>query len=316
MRKIVVAGSIIVDKIHEIDVYPKESQLTQVRGVQRALGGLVANTGRDIRILDPEVPVVAFGRVGNDDDGRFALAELKAKGLDAQGVRIDDKVGTSSTVVMSVRGGERTFFVYPGAGDCWGYDDFAFDRIAPGDIVLLGYFLLLKRIDEGDGLRILQELKRRGALTAIDLVTEDSDRYSLVRDCLPYVDYLVVNEFEAARLADLPESAELRNVAAKLLELGVRERVVIHEPCRGVTLAKDGRYAEVRSHRLPEGFIKGKTGAGDAFCAGALLSIYRGLSDEEILSNAATSAAGSLSAPGATEGMKSLTELKEMTKCW
>ncbi len=316
MRKIVVAGSVIVDKIHEIDVYPKESQLTQIRRTSRALGGLVPNAGRDIRILDPSVPVLAFGRVGDDDDGRFARAELEARGIDAADIRMDASAGTSTTVVMSVPGGERTFFVYPGAGDNWGYDDFPFARIGPGDIILLGYFLLLKRIDAGDGLRILKELVRRGAKTAVDLVTEDSDRYPLVRACLPFVDYLIVNEVEAARIAGLPADDDRRAIAAALLDEGVRERVVIHEPMRGVTLAKDGRYAEVRSFRLPEGFVKGKTGAGDAFCAGALLSIYQGLSDEEILANGATAAVGSLSAPGATEGMKTLGELKEMVKCW
>ena len=37
------------------------------------------------------------------------------------------------------------------------------------------------------------------------------------------------------------------------------------------------------SYQLPLGYIKGTTGAGDAFCAGALLGIYKGEADEEIL---------------------------------
>ena len=175
MRKVVAAGSILVDKINEIGAYPKAGELTQIRARSRVPGGLVPNTGCDIHILDERIPVSAFGAVGDDDDGRFAVAELKRRGLDTAGVVVKP-TATSFTDVMSVPGGERTFFTYPGASAEWGYDDFPFDLVQEGDLVLLGYFLLLAKIDAGDGCRILKELKRIGAETAIDLVSENSDR--------------------------------------------------------------------------------------------------------------------------------------------
>ena len=309
MRKVVAAGSILVDKINEIGAYPKPGELTQIRALSRVPGGLVPNTGCDVHILDPEVPVAAFGAVGDDDDGRFVVAELKHRGLDTTGVVVK-AAATSFTDVMSVPGGERTFFTYPGASADWGFDDFPFASVSEGDLVLLGYFLLLAKIDAGDGLRILQELKRRGVETAIDLVSENSDRYRLVRECLPYVDHLIVNEIEAARIAGI--EGELRAVAAKLLELGVRKRVVIHMPQKGVSLLKDGTWTEVPSVKLPSGFIKGKTGAGDAFCAGCLVGIFNGLSEAEILNLGGIAAVGAMSAPGAVEGMRPIAELKKL----
>ena len=309
MRKVIAAGSIIVDRINEIAAYPKAGELTQIRALSRAPGGLVSNTGCDIHILDREIPVAAFGAVGDDDDGRFAVAELKRRGLDTAGVVVKP-AATSFTAVMSVPGGERTFFTYPGASADWGFDDFPFDLVSAGDLVLLGYFLLLEKIDAGDGLGILRELKRRGAETAIDLVSENSDRYGLVRECLPYVDHLVVNEIEAARIAGA--EGNLKAVAAKLLELGVRRRVVIHMPEKGVSLLKDGTWTEVPSVKLPRGFIKGKTGAGDAYCAGCLVGIFNGLSEREILELGGTAAVGALSAPGAVDGMRSVEELKKL----
>ena len=309
MRKIVAAGSILVDRINEIGAYPKAGELTQIRALSRAPGGLVPNTGCDIHILDPKIPVAAFGAVGDDDDGRFAVVELKRRGLDTAGVVVKS-AATSFTDVMSVPGGERTFFTYPGASADWGFDDFPFDRVSEGDLVLLGYFLLLAKVDAGDGLRILKELKRRGVETAIDLVSENSDRYGLVRECLPYVDHLIVNEIEAARIAGT--EGELRDVATKLFELGVRKRVVIHMPEKGVSLLKDGTWTEVPSIKLPQGFIRGKTGAGDAFCAGCLVGIFNGLSESEILDLGGTAAVGAMSAPGAVEGMRPISELKQL----
>ena len=313
MRKIVAAGSILVDRINGIDAYPKAGELVQIRALSQATGGLVPNTGCDIHILDPEIPVSAFGAVGDDELGRFAVSRLESAGLDVSGVVVK-KGETSFTLVMSVATGERTFFTFPGASADWGYDDFPFDLVNEGDIVLLGYFLLLAKIDAGDGLRILKELKRRGAETAIDLVSENSDRYGLVREVLPFVDHLIVNEVEAERIAfGCGESGRpLREIAEKLIELGVSKRVVIHMPEKGVSLLKDGTWTEVKSHKLPEGFIKGKTGAGDAYCAGALVAIYKGLPERDVLQYGATAALGALSAPGATEGMRTMEELSRI----
>lgn len=310
MRKIVAAGSILVDKINEIGAYPKAGELTQIRALSRVLGGLVPNTGCDIHILDPRIPVAAFGAVGDDDDGRFVVSELERRGLDTAGVVVMKSATTSFTDVMSIPDGERTFFTYPGASADWGFDDFPFDLVSEGDLVLLGYFLLLAKIDAGDGLKILRELNRRGVETAIDLVSENSDRYGLVRECLPYVDHLIVNEIEAARIAGT--AGELRDVATRLLELGVRKRIVIHMPEKGVSLLKDGTWTEVPSVKLPKGFIKGKTGAGDAYCAGCLVGIFNGLTEREILDLGGTAAVGALSAPGAVEGMRPISELKEL----
>ncbi|MCR5839499.1 MAG: carbohydrate kinase family protein [Kiritimatiellae bacterium] len=309
MRKVVAAGSILVDKINEIGAYPKAGELTQIRARSRVPGGLVPNTGCDIHILDERIPVSAFGAVGDDDDGRFAVAELKRRGLDTAGVVVKP-TATSFTDVMSVPGGERTFFTYPGASAEWGCDDFPFEKIEAGDLVLLGYFLLLAKVDAGDGLRILKKLKRIGAETAIDLVSENSNRYALVRICLPYVDNLIVNEIEAARLAGI--EGDLKQVAARLFELGVQKRVVIHMPQKGVSLLKDGTWTEVESIALPEGFIKGKTGAGDAFCAGCLVGIFNGLAEKEILELGGIAAVGAMSALGAVEGMRPIAELKNL----
>ena len=314
MRKVVAAGSILVDKINEIGAYPKAGELTQIRARSRVPGGLVPNTGCDIHILDPRIPVAAFGAVGDDDDGRFAVAELKRRGVDTAGVVVKP-TATSFTDVMSVPGGERTFFTYPGASAEWGYDDFPFEKIEAGDLVLLGYFLLLAKVDAGDGFRILKELKRIGAETAIDLVSENSDRYSLVRECLQYVDNLIVNEIEAARIAGMDGvrgAPALPDVAARLFELGVQKRVVIHMPEKGVSRLRDGTWTEVGSVEIPAGFIKGKTGAGDAYCAGCLVGIFNGLAEKEILELGGIAAVGAMSAPGAVEGMRPIAELKAL----
>ena len=140
----------------------------------------------------------------------------------------------------------------------------------------LGYFLLLDKVDAGDGKRILKRAKELGIKTSIDLVSENSTRYHIVKDCLPYVDNVIINEHEAGMIADIePKPENLEEIARKIKSMGVSERVIIHMPEISVSLSDKG-YIEFPSWKLPSGTIKGKTGAGDAFCAGVVSSLTYG----------------------------------------
>lgn len=313
MNGIAVAGSLLVDVINRIESYPNEGQLTKIVGRTVATGGLVPNVGIDLKRLERDLVVYAIGKVGADDNGKFAIHTLKENGLNVDLVKVSNGVGTSFTDVMSVSGGQRTFFCYAGACADFGYDDIDFDKL---DVKMfhLGYFLLLDKVDGGDGVRILKKCVEKGIKTSIDLVSEHSNRYRFVVPCLPYVDNLIVNEEEASRLANIDFNGDnLEEIARVLKGLGVRERVIVHMPKKSVCLSDRG-YTEIDSFTLPNGFIKGTTGAGDAFCAGALLGIYNEFSDEDILKTGMVASLGALSGEDAVSGMKSFQELKKIAK--
>ena len=304
-KGIAVAGSILVDKIYDISAYPNAGELTQIRSITRAVGGLVPNNGIGLKKLCPTLSVFAIGKVGNDEMGDFVLKELEKNEVDTSGVRIANGEVTSFTDVMSVMGGQRTFFTYPGGSATFGYDDIDWDSLTC-KMLHLGYFLLLEKVDNGDGLRILKEASTRGIKTSIDLVSENSDRYTCVLPCLPYVDNLIINELEAGKLCGMePTNENLPEIAKKLLTLGVRERVIIHTPALGVCATKNA-CTVLSSYRLPQGFIQGTTGAGDAFCSGALIAINEGKSDKEILEYAQTAAIAALRTADATGGLEPL----------
>ena len=58
----------------------------------------------------------------------------------------------------------------------------------------------------------------------------------------------------------------------------------------------------------PDGFIKGKVGAGDAFCAGALYALLKGLDPETLLRLGSCAAAMNLAVPDAVSGARSYAE--------
>ncbi len=300
-RGIAVAGTLLVDNLFEISAYPAEGELTKIRAISLACGGLVPNNGIGLKRIAPSLPVFAIGKVGDDDAGKYALDVMREAGLDVSMVKVCDE-RTSFTDVMSVAGGQRTFFTYPGASAAFGYADIPWESL-DCEMLHLGYFLLLDRVDAGDGLLILKEAKARGIKTSIDLVSENSDRYQVVLPCLPYVDNLIINELEAGKLAGLaPTEENLPAIAEKLLGMGVRERVIIHQPALGLCATREG-VTTLPSCKLPKGYIKGKTGAGDAFCSGALIAIARNAAPAEILELAEAAAVASLTAPDATSGI-------------
>ena len=90
-----------------------------------------------------------------------------------------------------------------------------------------------------------------------------------------------------------------------LFDLGVDTWAVIHCPEMGCGMDETGKYYQTRSLKLPEGYIKGTVGAGDAFCAGVLYAAEKELGMEYALKLAVSSAAASLSEVGASEGLRS-----------
>jgi sugar/nucleoside kinase (ribokinase family) len=322
MNKITLAGNILVDNVKTISAWPEKGMLVPITSLARAVGGSVCNSGIDLKTLDPSIEVRALGKVGRDDAGDFAVETLRRHGLDVSRVMRADRP-TTFTDVMTVAGtGERTFFNMHGADSALTPDDV--DAAALDcDIFHLGYLLLLDGLDAPDAeygtqaARLLAKVRAAGVKTSLDIVSEQSDRFPrIVRPALRHCDYLVVNEIEGGMATGLPfrnaagETTPelLLAIARNLFELGVRERVVLHCPAFSVARDAAGNESVVRSLQLPEGWIKGSVGAGDAFCAGMLYAFLKGLSDEEGMKLASCAAAANLSATDSVSGARSLAE--------
>lgn len=315
MKKgIAVAGTILVDKINEISAYPNVGELTKISRVQTSVGGCVPNVAIDLKRISPDLTVRAIGKIGADAEGEFIQNVLRQNGVDIDLLSVGQGK-TSFTEVMSVTGGQRTFFTYAGTNATFGIDDVPIENI---DVKMLhlGYFLLLDKIDNGEGAALLERAQRSGVKTSIDLVSENSDRYALILPCLPYTDNLIVNETEAGKLTGIEPSREtMRAICERLKAYGVKERVIVHCPEYAACLNVNA-YMVVPSYDLPKNFIQGTTGAGDAFCAGALYAIHEDFDDKTLLEFASAVAAAALSKADATSGVTSKAEIEKMSKDW
>lgn len=304
------AGTILQDKICSIAAYPEIGSLAEIFAVESAVGGLVPNDAVDIKKLSPGLPVYALGRIGDDESGRFCTDYMSKNGVDVSGIRIVSGSVTGFSNVMSVVGGQRTFFAHSGANAEFSYDDIPWDTLSVS-MLHLGYFLLLETVDSGDGIRILEEARRRGIKTSVDFITAPAERYASMLPVLKLVDNLIVNEHEAGALAGVLATDEnLGEIAERLYKTCGAQRIIVHSPKYSVCVSARGTTA-LGSYKLPVGFIKGTTGAGDAFCSGALLGIYEEKGDLEILEMATLAATASLCSHDATGAIEEMDMLRE-----
>ena len=323
---IAVAGNMVVDILYRVQGLPKPGELTSIlEGFSRSYGGAVCNVITDLAKLDPALPLTALGRLGTDAEGDFILSLLK-KYSNVDISKIKREGITSFTSVMADEiSKQRSFFHYRGANAFFSEEDINWDNFK-ADFMHIGYILILDALDAADDefgtkmARLLFHAQKRGIKTSVDVVSENSERFtSVVPPALKYTDYCVVNEFEAekitgVRLRDAKNGLVFSNTQEaleKLKSFGVSSWTVIHSPEGGFGL--DGaRYEEVPSLDVPDGYIKGTVGAGDAFCAGVIYGAYTDLSLRESLEMGTAAAACSLSESGATEGMRSAKAAMEL----
>ena len=311
MNRIVFCGSMIADVIKTLPTWPDKGMLVPITAIRRQIGGAVCNSGVDLKTLDPSVEVRAVGAVGDDDNGNFVVDYLSSRGLDCSQVRRVKGVPTSFTDVMTVEPtGERTFFNMHGADSTLVPEDIDVSRL-DCDIFHFGYLLLLDGMDAPDpeygtkAARLLAAVQAAGIRTSIDIVSEQSDRFArIVRPALRYCDYCIVNEIEGSMATGAPAD-DLRAVCEGLLAAGVREQAIVHCPDAGVSLDRRGVFARVGSLCLPDGWIRGSVGAGDAFCAGALYAIMKGMDADQALRLGSCAAAMNLSVADSVSGARS-----------
>jgi len=323
---ICVAGNMIVDNLYSVRGLPRPGELTTINDVKRSSGGALCNVIGDLAIMDSSLPLTALGRVGADSEGDFILETFRPhKNIDLSMIKREGK--TSFTAVMADEiSKERTFFHYRGANAAFCEDDIDWDRIS-GALLHIGYILLLDALDGEDAecgtkmARLLRHARERGIRTSIDVVSEAGDRFKrLVPPALKYADFCVINEIEAEQVTGIKLrddkgvliSPSLPKALKAIRDFGVSEWAVIHCPEGGYGLDQKGIYAESPAIDLPASAIKGKVGAGDAFCAGTLYAASHNGSLEEGLELGNAAAAASLTQSGAVEGMMGVEELKKL----
>lgn len=325
---ILAAGNWIVDRLKRIDTWPQQDALANILGETTGNGGSPFNLLIDLARLGASFPLEGIGLIGTDAIGDWILGECDSHRIERTRVTRHANAPTSYTDVMTVQStGRRTFFHQRGANAHLAPEHFSFTGTR-AKIFHLGYLLLLDQLDQPDAemgtvaARVLRQAREAGCQTSIDVVSEDSRRFSdIVLPALRYTDFCILNEFEIERTTGIATNPggrisvdAIESASRKLLAAGVGKWVIVHFPQGACALGQDRKFYVQGSVRVPHKRIVGTVGAGDAFTAGVLMAMHQEIPIRDCLLWGVASAASCLLGHGASDGILPLDDCLKLAK--
>jgi len=327
---ILCAGCWLVDNDKSISHWPAEETLTNVTDFRTNGGGPAHNVAMNLTRLGAPFPIWGMGAVGDDDAGQFLLSACKERGINTDHIHVLSGVCTSQTDVMTVQTtGKRTFFHLQGANALLSPGHFEFSDL-PLRILHLGAPGIHQRLDQAcpdyanGWVAVLTNARKAGLKTNLELVSSKPEEIRrLGNPCLPLLDTLIVNDYEAGAITGLRvvddgrvSTEEASKAARMLLDRGVQDVVVVHFPEGCVAASRGGQGISHPSLRVPQDAIKGGNGAGDAFAAGVLYGLHEQWSLEDSLVLGHCSAASALRSVSATASVDSVAECLALPAQW
>jgi ribokinase len=265
MNRVTVVGSVNVDATVTVPVLPAPGETVLGSDVAYRPGGKGGNQAVAARRLGADTALHAA--VGDDAFGARLREELAAEGLDPAGLTIVTGAATGLAMILVDGGGENVIVVSPGANGL--LDGTALTMSpGPGEVLALQLEIPLATCLDAAG-----RARAAGAAVVLNAAPLPKLVEPAFADLLSAVDVLVVNEGEAAHLADERAPRDWTALAGRLRAYGP-DTVVITLGARGAVAADAaGTYA-------CEAFavdVVDTTGAGDAFCGALAVALADGL---------------------------------------
>jgi sugar/nucleoside kinase (ribokinase family) len=335
MPGIACAGNWIIDNIKIVDHWPEQGTVTNICSEDTGPGGSPFNVSIGLHQLGIKDPIYGLGCIGKDKLGAEIKDICKTYHIDHSHLKELSDTATSYTIVIVIEeDGSRTFFHQRGANAKFSEQDVDINKLVKLGVrhFHLGNLLILDTLDapnkryKTNAAQLLADIKSAGLTTSIDVITtsekEKSRFHEVVAPALPYVDYLVINEIEAAGVAQTElrrtdntlNTDNLLPTAQVLIDMGVQQAAVIHYPEGGFWFSKDGQQLSQKAFTLPEKDVVSTDGCGDAFCSGILYGVYHDFDPQRCLEIATANAASCATAANTVDGLRSYDELKKLLK--
>jgi sugar/nucleoside kinase (ribokinase family) len=252
---------------------------------------------------------LAVGGVGDDLMGKWVLERLAHFGVDASGMQTIKGGKTSSSIVTTRADGSRPALHMKGATGDFYVDDTLLEQVTDAKVVHIGGIGLTETMDRrGRNAELMQEAKRKGAITTLDVFATSPDDMKAVAEVLPHVDYFLPSIEEARALSNIEDMEE---AARFFLDIGVQ--------CCVFTLGGDGAYyhhANGTRFALPafDIDVKCTCGCGDAFNAGFAVGLCHGFDPETTVRFAQATSALNATGLGSQAGVQSFEHTLDFMK--
>ena len=278
-KRVLVIGELNVDLIVSgLSSLPELGHELVCTDMSRALGSSSAIFSRALAGLGAQVGFM--GMVGDDENGRFMLDQLREMGIDTSGVIVDPATQTGITISLTYPS-EKAQITYPGSIAAYRHQDVKLEAFTHYSHLHMASMYLQTGLRPGiPGL--LRRAKELGLSTSFDPGWDPANRWGQdLFEALEAVDILFLNEHEARAIgggSSAPVRQALCEIASHLAPGGL---ALCKLGAGGALLAKEAELVQVDAHPVE---VVDTTGAGDSFDAGFVFShVVEGRAEVEAL---------------------------------
>lgn len=301
MFDVVVIGSLNMDIAIKTSRAPKAGETIMGESFQMVPGGKGANQAVAASKMGADSAMV--GCVGEDNFG-----QLLVEGLVEQKVNVDHVTRLSgvSTGIASItveRNGENRIIIVPGANDRVSLDR---DPTLPSLLSVAKIVILQNEIPMETNQHVIEAAQKDNTY----VMWNPAPAYHLPEGILSKIDFLVLNEVEAAFLTeqDVKSVPTALKAALVLYQAGAR-KVVVTLGGRGAVLVSKNHHLHVPAHPVD---VVDTTSAGDSFVGGLAASIVREDPVEEALRYAVCAGCLTVTKMGAQPSIPTHTDVTKL----
>lgn len=305
-KDVTIIGPAIIDVL-AAPVSPQVFQTGSqpVERMKLSFGGDALNEAVVLSRLGKSAELIS--KVGQDEAGARVLAYLEENGLTAEKVKVEPGLVTGMNVVLVAEDGQRHFLTDPkGSLRALALEDVEPHLEDAADLVSFASLFISHRLGLPELERLFRQVKARpGRVLVLDMTkAKRGERLEDLAGLLPWVDYVLPNEEEAALLTG--EKDPLRS-ARRFVEAGAG-CAVIKCGAQGCLIHSDRLSCRIPAYPVER--CVDSTGAGDCFAAGFLWGLSEGLSLPDCGRFACAAASCSVEHIGAVEGVTSLEQVR------
>ena len=281
--KIINFGSLNIDKVCNVEEFVQPGETIMATGYSVNAGGKGLN--QSVAAARAGAEVMHAGAIGGD--GVFLKEILTDAGVDVSALRTMET--ESGCAFIEVNGkGQNRIIVNAGTNHMYTeeYIQNVLEKAEPGDFVLLQ-----------NEINMVDEIIRRGHEKGCRVVFNASPISKKIEDFpLELVDIFMVNELEAAALAEVSEEMDFREILNALREKYPKAAIVMTLGKEGVLYGCGDQFC---SHPIFKVNAIDTTAAGDTFCGYFLAALCAGKSIKMALREASAASAIAVSGKGA-----------------
>ena len=287
MSRIVVVGSINVDLVATCDHFPAVGETMFGNDFATFFGGKGANQAVCAAKLGSDVVMV--GCVGNDDNGKAALENLKKHKINTDRISVVDQ--PTGVALITVAANDNQIIVIKGANAYVNEDvvENAITAIDQADLVMLQLEIPLTTVQ-----MVIDHCYKK----KIPVVLNPAPYQDVPMSMIDKITYITPNQGELANMFKSDQEANLAKYPNKLIMTAGKDGVYFHDGDKIIHLPSN----EVN--------VVDTTGAGDTFNGALAVGLTNQLSLKEAIIFAQKAASIAIGKMGAQTAMPTLSEIK------